>query len=97
MFQLFWRQPRTSVPDAHTNASLRALVAFYLDSSVLAVVFNRIGKQVDEHLLHPGSIGMDKVRNAELGKGQFDAMLLRLRFAHGLTFKHDFGQRHGLS
>ena len=32
------------------------------------VVFDRVGKQVDENLLHPGPIGMDKVRACRTGE-----------------------------
>ena len=63
------------------------------DRSLRPVVFDRVGKQVDEHLLHPGPVGVDKAGVVELGKGHADATLLRLRLHHGLAFGHDLGQR----
>src|ERR1035437_6464522 len=52
--QLFRIQSRASVADAHADASRRALDAFHLYGALLDVVFDRVGKQVDENLLHPG-------------------------------------------
>ena len=67
--------------------------AVHHDRSVRLVVFDRVGKKVDENLLQPGPVGIDKARDVELGKGHFDAALLPLRLDHGLAFEHDFGQR----
>ena len=67
--QLFRIQSRAGVPDAHANAFRRALGAFHLDRSLLDVVFDRVGKQVDKNLLQPGPIGQDKIWYVELGKG----------------------------
>ena len=93
--QLFRRQSRAGVCDADANAFRTGDGARHLDRSPLAVVFDRVGKQVDEDLLHPGPIGIDKERDVELGKGHADATLLRLRLHHGLAFGHDLGQRRG--
>ena len=60
-----------------------------------AVVFDRVGKKVDENLLHPGLIGMDKPIDIEVGKGDTNATLLCLRFHYGLAIAHHLGQRIG--
>ena len=57
------------------------------------VVLDRVGKKVDQNLLHPRPVGLDEAGAFELGKGHADAALLRLRLDHGLAFVHDFGQR----
>ena len=64
---------------------------------MLAVVFDRIGKQVDQNLLDPGSIGIGKPGVVEGEKAHLDVALLRLRFDHGLAFAHDIDQRHRFS
>ena len=87
------RQPRAGVPDADANAFRGARGAVHDHRSIRLVVFDRVGKKVDENLLQPGPIGIDKVRDVELGKGHSDAALLPLRLDHGLAFEHDFGQR----
>jgi hypothetical protein len=61
---------------------------------MLAVIFDRIGKQVDHHLLDSGSI---RIGNAGVFKWKEvypDVALLRLRFDQGLAFAHGLGQRH---
>ena len=70
--------------------------AIHDDRSPLFVVFDRVGKQVDDNLLQPGPVGPDKEADVEPGKGHADATLLRLRLHHGLAFGHDLGQRHRL-
>ena len=63
--------------------------ARHVDRSAGAVVFDRVGKQIDQNLLHAGfgRHGQSKgCRTA--GKLHADAALLRLRFDHGLAIEH---------
>ena len=78
----------------HTDAYsfFAALAAGHIDGSLRPVIFDRIGKQVDQNLLHPGSIGMNKESAFELGKTHLDTAFLRLRLDHVLAFEHDCGQ-----
>ena len=61
---------------------------------MLAVVFDRIGKQIDKNLLDPCSIRTGKPGFIDWQKGQFNVALLRLRFDHGLAFEDHIDQRH---
>ena len=82
---------------AHTDTyALRGVrAARHFDRSAHAVVFDRVGKQVDENLLYPSAIGIGKVRAIEHRKAHADAAFLCLRFDHGLAIEQHFGQRHG--
>ncbi len=93
--EFFGRQSFTGILHADAYALRGARAARHFDRSLRAVVFDRVGKQVDQNLLHPGSVGMNKVRGFEPGKTHADAAFLRLWFDHGLAFEHDVDQRHG--
>ena len=61
---------------------------------MLAIVFDRVGKQVDQNLLYPGPIGIGKPGIIEWEKVDLDVALFRLGFGHGLAFDHNIDQRH---
>jgi Lhr-like helicase len=92
--QLFRRQSRARVRDADAYPFRGAHRAIHDHRSSLLVVLDRVGKQVDDNLLQPGSVGPDKERVVKPGKGHADATLLGLRRHHGLAFRHDVGDRH---
>src|SRR4029077_16079435 len=92
--QLFRSQPRAGVPYPDASAFRGACGAVHDYLSPQLVVFDCVGKKVDENLLQSGSIGTDKARGVELGKSHFDAPLLSLRVDHGPAFDHDFSQRY---
>ncbi len=70
--------------------------AVHDDGSADRVVLDGVGQKVDENLLQPRPVGVDEVRDLELGKGHADTALLRLRLYHRLAFAHDLGQRYRL-
>src|SRR5207237_2580891 len=78
--QLLRSQSRAAVLHADANPIRAAGDAIQDDSSPGLVVFDRVGKKVDEDLLQPGAIGEDEARNVELREGHPDPGLLRLRF-----------------
>ncbi len=90
--QLFRRQSLAGIPYAQANAIIGVHCAVYHHRSLLSVVFDRVGKQVDHDLLQAGHIGFDIERGAELRKYHLDSALLRLRLHHGLAFRHEIGQ-----
>ena len=59
--------------DAQAVRGRRA--ARHLDRSSRAVVFDRVGQQVDQHLLQAGPVGIDEARAVEVGKADADAAL----------------------
>src|SRR6185369_14480905 len=94
--KLFPGKSHAGVPDADTNGIRMAKGTLHGNRSTRPVVFYRIGKKVDENLLHPCPVGVDKEGSLETGKDHSDAALLRLRSHHGLAFVQDFGQRYRL-
>jgi len=60
LHQLFRRQSGSAVFDADANAFRGSCGALYLDRSLFAVVFDGIGKQVDQNLFYPGPVGIGK-------------------------------------
>ena len=96
MGEFFRRQAVAGVLDTKAYASRCAQDAVYGDRSVRLVVFDRVGQQVDEQLLHPYAVAFDKVGVFEPGKGHADAALCRHRLYQGLAFQHRCGQRHRL-
>src|SRR5438874_1029540 len=77
--ELLRNQSCAGVPDADSDALRGARGAFHHHGSACLVVFDRVGKKVDENLLYPGRVGIDEARIVEAGKGHTDAALLRLR------------------
>ena len=96
LHQHFRRQPRAGIPDAHSKARRGARGVIHHHRSIGLVVFDRVGKKIDENLFQPGPVGIHKVRGAALRKGHADASQLRLRLNHSLAFQHHLGQRSGL-
>ena len=86
--QLFRRQSRAGVPDADANASPACSRCTPRSTrSLLVVVFDRVGKQVDEQPASPGSGRHGQSRGCRTaGKVMLNATLLRLRLHHGLAF-----------
>src|SRR6185369_11712682 len=91
---LLGRQPFTGIMHADAHSLFAARAAGHFNLSLSAVIFDRVGKQVDQNLLDPRSIGMNEERNFEPGETYIDAAFLRLWFNHLLTFEHDIDQRH---
>ena len=99
--QFFRRQSRAGIRDADANAfrACRTGVrqrrgahgAIHDHRSLLFVVFDRIGNEIDDDLFQARPICPDKDGAVESGKGHADAVLLRLRLHHGLAFGHDLG------
>ena len=85
----FRRQPHSAVLDGDAYM-LRRAGALHIYRAIFAVVFYRIGKQVEQNLLDAGSIRIGKAGVIEGTKINMDTLLLRLRFDHGLTFEQDF-------
>ncbi len=65
MRQLFGRQSLAAVFNADADAFRGDRGAFHLDRSLFAVVFDRVGKQVDENLLQSCPVGFDKAGGIE--------------------------------
>ena len=94
MLQLLGGEAGAGIADADANTRGCDFSVLHLNGSLLLVIFYRVGNQVDEHLLQPGSIRTNKVMSIGFRKNQFDTALLRLRFAHALTFEHHFRQEY---
>ena len=90
--QVFRRQTRTGVLDADANPVGKVHHAVHADRAVGLVVFDRVGKQIDDHLFYAGAVGLDIAGIGEGREGHADAALLCLRFDHRLTFHHYIGQ-----
>ena len=95
--QLFRRQSRAGVADADARALRVVRDALHDDRSLLLVVLDRVGEQVDDNLLEAGPVCLDEGRLVEAGKGHGHAALLRLGLHHGLAFGHDLAQGHRLA
>jgi hypothetical protein len=90
--QLVGSQSVAGVPDTDPDAPFGARDAFDDNRSIHLVVLDRVRQQVDQDLLHPCPVGLDKIRHFHERKGDADAALLRLRPDHRPAFLHDFGQ-----
>src|SRR6185369_17812328 len=56
----FGSQSLTGIMHTDADTFIAACAARHIDRSLRPVVFDRIGKQVDQDLFYPGSIGMNK-------------------------------------
>ena len=89
MRNFFSGQTRARIFDGNAHAPSRNFCATHTHRAAYVVVFDRVGEQVDQHLLHASAIRLHHIRKCELFKGDGDSAFLRLRLDHGLTFKHD--------
>ena len=88
-------EARAGIADANADRSRGAFEALDDDGAAGLVVLDCIGQEVDQDLLDPRPVGMDEVRDCELGKGHADPALLRLRLDHRPAFVHHDVERDG--
>ena len=86
-------ESRAGVAHADANRIRRAQRALDDHGAARPVVLDGIEQEVDQHLLDPGPVGTDEVRDVESRKGHADAALMGLRLDHRPAFEHDLDQR----
>ena len=91
--QFLRREPRAGVRDAEADPIEAAGGARHHHRPSGLVVLDRVGEEVDQHLLQPGAIGEDEARRLEDRERHPDAALERLRLDHRLAFEDHLGHR----
>ena len=84
---LFRRKTFTRIANAHANGLRIAQRTVDHHRATGKVVLDGVEKQIDEHLLDAGSVGLHVAGYFELRKADADASLLCLRLDHGATFE----------
>ena len=93
---LLGREPVAGVFHADADACRRHRPTSDIDGAARLVVFNGVGQQVEQHLLHARVVGLDSVSGLRRGKADAHATLLGHWPDQGLAFAQHTLQRGGL-
>ena len=92
--KFFFGQAFARVAETDAHALRRDRAPRHFHHTARTVVFDGVGKQVDEDLLDPGPVGIDEMGVVQLRENHADIALVSLRLDHGLAVAQHFAQRH---